>query len=29
MWGVLLQAASFKLMGNFTIFGMLEIMCEV
>lgn len=25
----LLQAASFKLMGNFTLFGMVEVMCEV
>lgn len=24
-----MQASSFKLMGNFTIFGMLEVMCEV
>lgn len=23
------QASAFKLMGNFTIFGMLEVMCEV
>jgi hypothetical protein len=24
-----MQASSLKLMGNFTIFGMLEVMCEV
>jgi hypothetical protein len=24
-----LQASSFKLMANFTLFGMVEIMCEV
>lgn len=35
MWSVsthghtVLQASAFKLMGNFTLFGMVEIMCEV
>lgn len=23
------QASTFKLMGNFTLFGMVEVMCEV
>lgn len=31
LWVCLLppQASSFKLMGNFTLFGMVEVMCEV